>query len=74
MGFGAIISMFKARTFRAMSFSLATTPAVTNKKQFQLNEKAREKLTTASTSLAAAPPTVEKAKEALKENEALITT
>ena len=43
-----------------------------NEKQFHFNEEVREKLATASASLASAPPSVEKAKEALKEGEALI--
>ena len=44
-----------------------------NEKQFQFNEEVREKLSVASVSLATAPPSVEKAKEALKEGEALIS-
>ena len=44
-----------------------------NEKQFQFNEEVREKLSIASVSLATAPPSVEKAKEALKEGEALIS-
>ena len=47
-----------------------------NEKQFHFNEEVREKLATASASLAttALSDPVEKAKEALKEGEALITT
>ena len=44
-----------------------------NEKQFHFNEEVREKLSAASASLATAPLSIEKAKEALKEGEALIS-
>ena len=44
-----------------------------NEKQFQFNKEVWKKLSVASVSLATAPPSIKKAKEALKEGEALIS-
>ena len=44
-----------------------------NEKQFHFNEQVLEKVSIAADSVAATPPAVERAKEALKEGEGLIT-